>query len=377
MQVFIKDNKVFDNSLQSPRYAQGAGIYLAGSFGLKLVENNNIFENTATCTGEWKANAGGIQLHTQDPWATPMIIRNNRIANNEIHCIASQGGGIFLSFPPGGSTSQWSGKAPIEIYNNLIVDNYSEDRGGGIAVWDQTGRAYDIVDPNPLIVNNTIVKNVASEGGGLYNFGMNVLLFNNIMWNNAGEGATCEISQKNTNYPNRDWENHGKVVCMYNDIKGGYEGTGNINREPVWIKDSYAPDSLNRCIGRGTKSVKIGLLTYRAPTTDYFGNPRPNPIDEFIDLGAIESSFPVGGISSRTYNSFRLFPNPATDHVVFLADQYRQYTLEIYSSNGQLVKQNDYTGSSCHLDISSFEKGMYVLVIRAENNVWTNTFIKQ
>jgi hypothetical protein len=119
------------------------------------------------------------------------------------------------------------------------------------------------------------------------------------------------------------------------------------------------------------------MYTYKAPLKDYFGNPRPNPVDEYVDLGAIESTFMVGGIRPGIYNSFSLFPNPAEDQVVLLTDQYGNYTLEIYASNGQLVKQDDFIGSSCNLDLSSFEKGMYVLLIRSEEMVWTNKLIRQ
>jgi len=164
---------------------------------------------------------------------------------------------------------------------------------------------------------------------------------------------------------------------MYNDIRGGFAGTGNINCEPSWMPDCYHPDSMNKCIGRGTDAVKIDMYTYKAPSTDYYGNPRPNPVDEYIDMGAIESSFVVGGIRPSTYNSLSLYPNPAKDHVVLLADHYDHYTLELYTSGGQLLRQQAFLGTSCTVDLSAFEKGMYLLLIRSEGKVWTNKLVKQ
>lgn len=382
MQVNIRNNIIFDNHLQTdnpqnPSYAEGAGIFIGGEYGPKLVENNDIYENTATCIADFKAIGGGIGVGTLEPWATVIIIRNNRIASNAVHSKESFGGGMYLSFPPGGTYSEWNTRASIEIYNNLIVDNICDHRGGGIAVWTMSGEMVNKTNPNPIIFNNTIVNNTAEEGGALFNFDVKPLLFNNIIWNEAGEGATCEIFMQDLDYLDRIWTNYGAIHCMYNDIKGGYSGEGNMNKAPVWLTDCYEPDSLNICIGRGADAVKVDIYTYKAPKKDYYGNPRPNPVDEYIDMGAIESTFPVGGIRPRTYQSFSLYPNPAKDHATLLANHYGLYTLEIYNSLGKLVQRQEFRGTSYTVNLTSLQKGVYILSIRSNGKQWTNKLTVQ
>lgn len=377
MHVVIRNNKITDNHILGIDMVEGGGIMVGGEEGLILIENNDISDNSATCTGYFKAMGGGIGVGTEEPWTISFIIRNNRIANNAAYCEASFGGGIYISFPPGGDYDAWGGRAPFEIYNNLIVDNYSEDKAGGISLWTFSGRMVDVADPNPIIFNNTIVNNTAQEGGAFFNYDVKPLLFNNIMWNNAGEGPTCEIFMEDIHYLIDPWINSGEVLCRYNIIKGGYTGEGNISDAPSWCLNSYDPDSHSKCIGSGIDYVTINRIRYDTPSTDYYGNPRPNPVDEYVDMGAIESSFMLTGIESPTSNSFQLFPNPANDHVILLANRYGKYTLELYTSNGQMVSKRDFTGTSCTVDLADCRSGMYILLVRTQGKVWTGKIVRQ
>lgn len=161
-----------------------------------------------------------------------------------------------------------------------------------------------------------------------------------------------------------------------------YLGGHNINELPSLSADGFRLDSLSRCVGGGVDSLEIHQIWYTAPASDYFGNPRPNPVDEYVDMGAIESSFMAipsseNKLKLNRTDSFQLFPNPADDHVVLLADHYDHYSLELYTSSGQLVQQREFMGNSRTIDLSSFEKGMYVLLIRTQGKVWTSRLIKQ
>ena len=252
-----------------------------------MVEKNKVKGNKATCTGTWKANAGGMMLGSTKPWDATLIVRNNMIRENEIHCVASHGGGIFLTFPSLGGGYQ-SGTAGIEIYNNVIANNFSEDRGGGIAIWDQVNGAYEVEHPIPLIYNNTIVGNTAKEGAGLFNFEMNALLFNNIIWNNTTNGAE-EISLKDINYSGH-FTNHGKFQSWFNNIQGGYEGIGNINQDPMLDSETFKLAENSPCVGRGMDSISIAGFWYHAPEFDLKGVDRiMASADQEIDVGALES----------------------------------------------------------------------------------------
>jgi len=105
----------------------GGGI---NSNNLARISHNIICNNSAT-------RGGGIFI-TGSP-----IIENNLIMNNSV---TVAGAGI-VSYG-GGCT----------IQNNMITDNYSEHYGGGIHIEDS-----DTV----RIINNVIVNNIASAGGGI------------------------------------------------------------------------------------------------------------------------------------------------------------------------------------------------------------------
>ncbi len=288
--VVIRNNLVQMNEIKSNTYAQGGGINAGTEFGFTLIEQNHVTKNRSTCTGTWKANAGGIMLASAHPWDATLIVRDNSIYENEINCEASQGGGIFLTFITLGSGYD-GGKAGIRIYNNLIANNYSQDRGGGLAIWDQVNGSYDIEHPNPLIYNNSIVGNTANEGAGIFNFEMNALLFNNIIWNNSISGKAREISMEDINY-NVWYPNRGKFQSYFNNIKGAYPGVGNIEQDPLIDQQAFTLDENSPSIGRGIDSVMVAGQVYYAPEFDYEGTNRlMASTDQELDQGAIESLY--------------------------------------------------------------------------------------
>jgi hypothetical protein len=44
-------------------------------------------------------------------------------------------------------------------------------------------------------------------------------------------------------------------------------------------------------LGEGKDTIKISNTWYRYPMSDYFSNQRRNPIDDYVDMGVIESDF--------------------------------------------------------------------------------------
>ena len=98
------------------------------------------------------------------------------------------------------------------ISNCLIAGNYG-DIGGGIYCYEAS----------PTITNCTIVNNSAMDGevGGVYgdeNGGPTIV--NSIIWGNSGG----QISGSQT-------------IVTYSDVQGGHTGTGNINADPVFVRN--------------------------------------------------------------------------------------------------------------------------------------------
>jgi len=289
--IVIRNNTIYDNHITGDTYVQGAGIFVGANRDTVIIDNNRIYRNTATCTGVWKANAGGIQIHTMLPWSTKIVVKNNLIYENEIHCVASHGGAIFLVFHPY-SLNRDGRKSGIEIYNNVIANNYSQDKGGGIALWYYPLEgipgvaAYSDEHPNPLIYNNTIVGNSAAEGAGILNYNTNALLLNNIIWNNStsGEGEISITTSLDLNF--------GRFQSYFNIVRGGFPGVLNLDQDPLLNPDDYTPMENSPCVGWGCDSLHVSGNWFQAPESDFLGiNRRMASSDHKIDIGALESTY--------------------------------------------------------------------------------------
>jgi hypothetical protein len=81
------------------------------------------------------------------------------------------------------------------------------------------------------------------------------------------------------------------MAIMYSNIEGGWSGTGNISMPPCFADELCHLSDSSGCIGFGRRSVTIGNNTHFAPSTDFDGDPRPNPIDTLVDIGADESPY--------------------------------------------------------------------------------------
>ncbi len=137
---------------------------------------------------------GGIYCYDT---AAPTII-NNVIRDNHA---TTAGGGIFVH------------TGPALIANNLIVNNSSDNWGGGIYAGAAT------------ICLNTVYGNSTVNGGGglYYNYG-DPTITSNIFWGNSSTTGGDEIHYL-TNPP----------VITYSDVQGGWAGEGNMDTDPMFV----------------------------------------------------------------------------------------------------------------------------------------------
>ncbi|MFC2081077.1 T9SS type A sorting domain-containing protein [Bacteroidota bacterium] len=269
--LIIRNNIIRNNTAKGPG-AGGNGIFIAG--GRIHIEGNSITNNS--CQSDYYvALGGGIFYITgiAEGIIPEVTINNNIISHNILSSNTnnqdpiSMGGGLYL-----GHVDK---EVDLQIYNNLICNNSVDGRGGGFTVNDAT---------SVVIFNNTIVNNTAEEGGNclhLY-FDTDLLFFNNIVWNDNDNGKD-EIYL-------RPGENN-ILNAVFNNIISGWEGTGNINVDPGFVKDTFLLSEGSPCIGHGVDSIEIHDTWYYSASTDLSGNERPNPIDKLVDMGAFESPY--------------------------------------------------------------------------------------
>ena len=84
----------------------------------------------------------------------------------------------------------------------------------------------------------------------------------------------------------------------------------------------------------------------------------------------------VDGIENNIAGHFALFPNPVEDLLTVQASFTGSYLVEITSMNGQLIHSEEMEGAIHQLDLSSFQKGVYLITIRSKDFVATRKIIK-
>ena len=272
----------------------GGGIYCrATDAGTITVINCNIIGNTASDGGgAWNDNynnygggtitlisctitgnvttsgggGGGIFNYGGAILVSKCAIRENT---------ASFGGGVYND-----NTNDSRTPKTIALINCIIANNTTAlnpvTYGGGVYNNNLFGTT--------SLTNCTITRNAASYGGGAYSRNNNngiIILTNDIIYGDTGDG----LSDGTGSAPD----------ISYSDIQGGYAGTGNINADPKFVSAAAGDLHLtpgSPCLGKGT--------TTGAPSTDFDGNPRPNP----PSMGAYELGVPPAAIIG-----FTLSPN--------------------------------------------------------------------
>jgi hypothetical protein len=129
---------------------------------------------------------------------------------------------------------------------------------------------------------------------------------NNIIWGNSDGQTRQEIKISMGNPP----------IFNYCDIQGGWEGEGNMDSDPLFSDTLFHLSEYSPCIGSGVDTIRIEENNYYCPETDYEGNQKPNPVDIYIDIGALESTFPSKAFPLSTSFLEKYVPiNTGTAHV--------------------------------------------------------------
>jgi hypothetical protein len=56
-----------------------------------------------------------------------------------------------------------------------------------------------------------------------------------------------------------------------------------------------------------------------------------------------------------------IYPNPAKDKLIISCEEFQNFTMQVYNAIGELVMQRELNNSQHEIDISSLEKGFYIL----------------
>lgn len=83
------------------------------------------------------------------------------------------------------------------------------------------------------------------------------------------------------------------------------------------------------------------------------------------------------GINLNSPTGLSIYPNPANNILTIETSQPGLHFIKVTSLNGQLLYNDRVDGPTFQIDLSSFQKGLYLITIRSRDDVWTEKIIKQ
>ncbi len=291
----------------------GGGISTQTTDYITVDENtvyNNAWYSPYDCSGislGWNSN------YDNDTTNYRVFVRGNRCFSNK-NCIpAIQGGGvptdgegIIIDVQDGtaGNVPAYTGRMLLE--NNVVFNN----GGDGITLFKTNH-----VD----VINNTAYLNDQTSSinrGQIFpNQGRNTTLLNNIMFAPAGRYVLqdCCPNQNLTVDYNLYWTSGGSPSASLI----GKTGTHDKKADPLFVNPSSDPPVADFHLKAASPAIDAGTSA-GAPATDFDGNPRPS--GGSIDIGAYEYGAgslvrPVRTAGAAASRSIAVVPNPSAGSV--------------------------------------------------------------
>jgi predicted outer membrane repeat protein len=212
IRLYYNCNAIIENvSISNNTASGGAGIYCNSSD--PTLQNVIISNNIASATTG--GNGGGIVCIRSEMTLLNTIIENNSSTRN--------GGGIYCIL-----------YSDLIMKNVIIANNNCDEKGGGIYCEDE----YYAYAENLTVTGNS--ANIS--GGGIYahyGYENDFAIRNSVLWNNSPQEISGSASV---------------MIVSYSDIQGGWNGTGNINEDPLFIGSGEFPLALSEdspCIDAG------------------------------------------------------------------------------------------------------------------------------
>ncbi len=436
--IVIRDNYISGNVCKTGAINSiGAGIYVSSNI---ICERNIVANNKSLTTSNAAAEIGGICFDGNFSPSMTGICKSNKIlnniaiaesgevygcgfgtinssivfSNNEIIGNVAQG----LNLVEGCGAAIWECKEGTIITDNYFEGNVSFGNGGALEVISEPDNATLIV-----IENNTFKNNEAKIGGGIYAKDAQLLVQNNVFFENiatgtygggvylnksGGELTTYGLFINNSFSENSAFDEGGAIysngyrtellnnILWQNDAPIGTEiaiasGTGyiaynnidisKINGDIEILEGNFFEDPkfcATHCLMLATDSPCIdqGVGQYIFPDQDTLAAPLIDilgvirPIDNVFDVGAYEVDYYVGINEVENNLNVSVYPNPFNGKFFcsYKLEKQSNVAIMIYDLIGRLKASShkiqvtgDYT---LPIDLSNLTNGMYLLKIR-------------
>jgi hypothetical protein len=260
------------------------------------------------------------------------------------------------------------------IYNNIIANNMGS--GASVGGWSTS---------TTRLINNTIVNNLAWSymGCGYTYWSIHIRMRNNIVYGNESVNPSdIPIQMYN------GW-NQLPVSSTYSCNPDDYPGEGNITDNPLFVNPTIGAGpsynamladwsllDISPCVNTGTPDT-TGLSI---PHYDLHGNPRI--FGGRIDMGAYENQNIWVSLPKNPLVNAKMVAAPNPFRNAFTVELYgpeKVRRITVYNQTGTPVRQMEtlWHEGLVSIDMSGFTSGLYVLAVEHENGtVKTEKMVK-
>jgi N-acetylneuraminic acid mutarotase len=136
------------------------------------------------------------------------------------------------------------------------------------------------------------------------------------------------------------------------------------NKSVIWSSDN---ESIAKVTEEGyVKGIGAGTATITAQLK-YGG------CSDSYNVTVVDT---ISGIGESSFSGISIYPVPASDWLFIKSEYQGINTCIITSMSGQVIFREEIEGSSHQIDLSSFQKGIYIISIRSKEFVTTRKIIK-
>jgi len=82
------------------------------------------------------------------------------------------------------------------------------------------------------------------------------------------------------------------------------------------------------------------------------------------------------GVEDYSQTGLSIYPNPSSSIFTIKIEQSDHYSIYFTTLSGQMVFSTEMEGTTHQIDLSSFQRGVYVITIRSNDFVTTRKIIK-
>jgi len=163
-----------------------------------------------------------------------------------------------------------------------------------------------------------------------------------------------------------------------------YYGSGNYFKEIVWDNSSntwflkYDP-----CVWLFTNCANVddpASTTLATNTTNTSFAPCTGWVFSDSNANSTFSSPDCPPLNTNDFDinsSFKLYPNPVQNEVVLEINDLSNVALEVFDTNGRLLKKQKLSSSKNSINVSELPSGIYMFKIISEEGITTSKVIKQ